>query len=81
MTELGTASVGLVEEPVVLTSPDRLDPQSRIWVDSLRARDEAAIERLHELLLRASPGASRCCRTCAAAISTTWPHRPRTTLS
>ena len=53
MTELGTASVRLVEQPV-LTSPDRLDPESRDWLDSLRARDEDAIARLHALLLRAA---------------------------
>ena len=54
MTELGTASVRRVEPPVVLTSPDRLDPESRVWLDSLRVRDEESITRLHDLLLRAA---------------------------
>ena len=54
MTKLGTASVRLVEGPVVLALSDQLDPESRGWLESLRANDEEAIQRLHALLLRAA---------------------------
>jgi RNA polymerase sigma-70 factor, ECF subfamily len=37
----------VVDEPV-------LDAESRAWVDALRARDPKALERLHDLLMRAA---------------------------
>ena len=57
MTELGTASVRLVGQPlqaVVLPEAGRLDPESRAWLHGLRARDEDTVVRLHALLLRAA---------------------------
>jgi len=57
MTELGTASVRLVGQPlqaVVLPEAGRLDPESRAWLHGLRARDEDTVARLHALLLRAA---------------------------
>jgi RNA polymerase sigma-70 factor (ECF subfamily) len=57
MTGLGTASVKLVVRPsqaALLPTPGQLDPESRAWVDALRAKDEEAIARLHGLLLRAA---------------------------
>ena len=77
------ATVAVVEGAPPLraaaASPPRLlDPESRAWVDDLRAgglRHEQAIGRLHELLL----GAARRCLTCAATSSTTSRPKPRTT--
>jgi RNA polymerase sigma-70 factor (ECF subfamily) len=43
----------VVETPVDLQAP-RLDPESREWLEGLRAEDPAAVARLHELLLRAA---------------------------
>ncbi len=57
MTELGTASVRLVGQPLqaaVLPEAGRLDPESRTWLDGLRGRDEDTVARLHALLLRAA---------------------------
>jgi RNA polymerase sigma-70 factor, ECF subfamily len=57
MTELGTASVRLVGQPLqapLLPEARRLDPESRAWLHALRARDEDAVARLHALLLRAA---------------------------
>jgi len=57
MTELGTASVRLVGQPLqaaVLPETGRLDPESRVWLHGLRGRDEDTIARLHALLLRAA---------------------------
>ena len=57
MTELGTASVRLVGQPLqaaVLPEAGRLDPESRAWLHGLRARDEDTVARLHALLLRAA---------------------------
>jgi RNA polymerase sigma-70 factor, ECF subfamily len=57
MTELGTASVRLVAQPLqaaVLPEAGRLDPESRAWLHGLRARDEDTVARLHALLLRAA---------------------------
>ena len=57
MTELGTASVRLVEQPLqaaLLPEAGRLDAESRAWLDALGARDEDAVARLHALLLRAA---------------------------
>jgi len=57
MTELGTASVRLVGQPLqaaVLPEAGRLDPESRAWLHGLRARDEDTVVRLHALLLRAA---------------------------
>jgi RNA polymerase sigma-70 factor, ECF subfamily len=42
-----------VETPVELQAPS-LDPESREWLEGLRAEDPAAVERLHALLLRAA---------------------------
>jgi len=57
MSELGTASVRLVGQPLqaaVLPEAGRLDPESRAWLHGLRARDEDTVVRLHALLLRAA---------------------------
>jgi len=57
MTELGTASVRLVGQPLqaaVLPEAGRLDPESRAWLHGLRARDEDTVAQLHALLLRAA---------------------------
>jgi len=43
----------VVESPVDLQAP-RLDPESREWLEGLRAEDPAAVASLHELLLRAA---------------------------
>jgi len=43
----------VVETPVDLQAPS-LDPESREWLEELRAEDPAAVARLHELLLRAA---------------------------
>jgi RNA polymerase sigma-70 factor, ECF subfamily len=42
-----------VESPADLQAP-RLDPESREWLEGLRAEDPAAVAGLHELLLRAA---------------------------
>ena len=42
-----------VETPVDLQA-STLDPESREWLEGLRADDQAAVGRLHELLLRAA---------------------------
>jgi len=57
MTELGTASVRLVGQPLqaaVLPDTGRLDPESRAWLHGLRGRDGDTVARLHALLLRAA---------------------------
>jgi len=57
VTELGTASVRLVGQPLhaaVLPENGRLDPESRAWLTGLRGRDEDTVARLHALLLRAA---------------------------
>jgi RNA polymerase sigma-70 factor (ECF subfamily) len=43
----------VVESPVDLEAPT-LDPESREWLEGLRAQDPTAVERLHALLLRAA---------------------------
>jgi RNA polymerase sigma-70 factor (ECF subfamily) len=43
----------VVESPVDLQAPT-LDPESREWLEGLRAQDPTAVERLHALLLRAA---------------------------
>jgi RNA polymerase sigma-70 factor, ECF subfamily len=52
------ATVGVVEPAISLTtSPETapsFDPDSRAWLQSLRADDEEAIARLHALLLKAA---------------------------
>ena len=49
-------------EPVQIAVPRELDPDSRAWVESLRAtgpEGAAALERLHDLLLRAAYSEAR----------------------
>lgn len=53
MTSAGADTVGYVDSPIVAPA-DVLDPESRDWLDALRARDAEAVARLHALLLRAA---------------------------
>jgi RNA polymerase sigma-70 factor (ECF subfamily) len=53
MNSAAPDTVGYVDTPIAAPAGS-LDPESRDWLDALRASDEEATARLHALLLRAA---------------------------
>jgi RNA polymerase sigma-70 factor, ECF subfamily len=53
MNSVSADTVAYVDTPIVAPA-DVLDPESRDWLDALRARDDETVARLHALLLRAA---------------------------
>ena len=71
---IATAPIVEEMEPIALAEEVRPDEESRRWLDELRAEGatkDAAVARLHAVLLRAARFEVGCCLTYGGTSSTT----------